>query len=249
VTPTGIHHTGIAGPVETATAAVTLVAVAAYLTAAARLRRRGDRWPWARDAAFTLGGTAIAYVLMVPLAGDPFTAHMAQHLIVAMVAPLKGGVVERGPVDHLRPPFQQDQGGVVLGSIQQFLHDSFVNHCTFPSCGALEPGGPGRRLAFSLCPWPHGRRRTVHERGGARYPAGPATGRGSCSPTAATATTTTSTAVCCGSAESNRSSPDAVCHGSGLGTMRWVQSARMLNLRLPSAADPLGSVTTSAKRC
>jgi putative membrane protein len=88
VTPTGIHHTGIAGPVETATAAITLVAVAAYLTAAARLRRRGDRWPWARDAAFTLGGAAIAYVLMVPLAGEPFTAHMAQHLIVAMVAPL-----------------------------------------------------------------------------------------------------------------------------------------------------------------
>jgi hypothetical protein len=50
--------------------------------------------------------------------------------------------------------------------------------------------------------------------------AGPATGRGSCSPTAAT--TTTSTAVCCGSAGSNRSSPDAACHGSGLGTMRWV---------------------------
>ena len=38
-------------------------------------------------------------------------------------------------------------------------------------------------------------------------PAGPATGPGSCSPTAAT--TTTSTAACCGNGASSRSSPDA----------------------------------------
>lgn len=88
MTPAGISHTGAGGPAEAVTAAVSLVAVAVYLAAAARLRRRGDGWPWRRDAAFTTGGAGIAYVVLFPLNGGPFTAHMIQHLIVAMAAPL-----------------------------------------------------------------------------------------------------------------------------------------------------------------
>lgn len=88
MTPADIQHTGTGGPVETVTAAVSLVAVLVYLTAAARLRRRGDGWPRFREASFTTGGAGIAYVFLVPLPGGPFTAHVIQHLIVAMAAPL-----------------------------------------------------------------------------------------------------------------------------------------------------------------
>ncbi|WP_244257982.1 cytochrome c oxidase assembly protein [Streptomyces sp. Tu 2975] len=70
------------------TAAVSLLAVAGYLAAAVRLRRRGDAWPWVRDASFTTGGAGIAYVLLVALPGGPFTAHVIHHLIVVMAAPL-----------------------------------------------------------------------------------------------------------------------------------------------------------------
>jgi putative membrane protein len=67
-------------------------AAVAYLMAAARLRRRGDRWPWPRSAAFTAGGGTLVLAAAVPPAGGPFpgpfTAHAAQHLLAGMVAPL-----------------------------------------------------------------------------------------------------------------------------------------------------------------
>lgn len=69
-------------------AAAALAAAFIYLLAAARLRRRGDRWPWQRDASITAGGTALAYAGTGTLPGPSFTAHMAQHLIVAMAAPV-----------------------------------------------------------------------------------------------------------------------------------------------------------------
>ncbi|WP_190191986.1 cytochrome c oxidase assembly protein [Streptomyces minutiscleroticus] len=63
-------------------------AVVAYVAAAVRLRRRGDAWPRPRDASFAAGGAGLAYASTAPLPGGPFTAHMAQHLVVAMAAPL-----------------------------------------------------------------------------------------------------------------------------------------------------------------
>lgn len=76
---------GLAGLV---TAAACVPAVAGYAAGAARLRRRGDAWPRWRDASFTAGGTALAWAAAGPLPGGPFTAHMVQHLIVGMAAPL-----------------------------------------------------------------------------------------------------------------------------------------------------------------
>jgi putative membrane protein len=93
VTP--LHgHTGPvaahAGPglPEQLTATAAVLAALAYLWAAARLRRRGDAWPRARDASFACGGAALAWVAVGGLPGGPFTAHMAQHLVVGMAAPL-----------------------------------------------------------------------------------------------------------------------------------------------------------------
>ncbi|GGU24921.1 cytochrome c oxidase assembly protein [Streptomyces lavendofoliae] len=80
---------GLAGPL---TAAVAVLAVGAYLLAAARLRRRGDAWPPYRDVSFACGGGALAWAAAGGMAGTPvgapFTTHMAQHLVVGMAAPL-----------------------------------------------------------------------------------------------------------------------------------------------------------------
>lgn len=74
--------------VEPVVAAAALLAAAAYLLAAARLRRRGDAWPWPRDVSFAAGGAALAWAAVGAVPGGPFTAHMIQHLIVGMTAPL-----------------------------------------------------------------------------------------------------------------------------------------------------------------
>ncbi|MER7490079.1 cytochrome c oxidase assembly protein [Streptomyces sp. NPDC126497] len=76
------------GPVEAVTAAAALAAAAVYVSAAVRLRRRGDAWPRWRDASFTAGGAGLAWAAVGPLPGGPFTAHMVQHLVVGMAAPL-----------------------------------------------------------------------------------------------------------------------------------------------------------------
>ncbi|WP_333766897.1 cytochrome c oxidase assembly protein [Streptomyces sp. IBSBF 2435] len=69
------------------TAVLSLGVAVVYLMAARRLRRRGDRWPPVRDAGFTAGAALVAAALL-PLPGGGFTAHMGEHLLVAMVAPV-----------------------------------------------------------------------------------------------------------------------------------------------------------------
>ncbi|MFS0692988.1 cytochrome c oxidase assembly protein [Streptomyces nitrosporeus] len=70
------------------TVAGALLVTVLYQLAAARLRRRGDAWPRWRGASFTAGGAGVAWAAVGPLPGGPFTAHMAQHLITGMAAPL-----------------------------------------------------------------------------------------------------------------------------------------------------------------
>lgn len=64
------------------------LAVAAYLAAATRLRRRGDAWPRHRDVCFVLGATALGLTALTLGPDTTFTTHMAQHLVLAMAAPL-----------------------------------------------------------------------------------------------------------------------------------------------------------------
>jgi putative membrane protein len=64
------------------------VALALYAAGVLRLRRRGDAWsPW-RFLSFGAGACGLAAGLAAPLPGGEFTAHMLQHLIVGMYAPL-----------------------------------------------------------------------------------------------------------------------------------------------------------------
>ncbi|NYI05052.1 cytochrome c oxidase assembly protein [Allostreptomyces psammosilenae] len=76
---------GVVAPIA---AAAVLSAVAGYLLASARLRRRGDAWPRPREASFAAGGAALLWALLAGAPGGPFTAHMAQHLLLGMIAPL-----------------------------------------------------------------------------------------------------------------------------------------------------------------
>jgi putative membrane protein len=79
---------GVPGLPECLAAAAALIAVFGYLAAAARLRRRGDAWPRRRDGSFACGVAAAAIVAPASPPTGPFTAHMIQHLIVGMIAPV-----------------------------------------------------------------------------------------------------------------------------------------------------------------
>jgi putative membrane protein len=84
---TGAGHRPLDPPAILA-ALVALLAAFAYLNALAQLRRRGDAWPRARQHAFLAGSVAVALAVTAPMPGAEFTAHMVQHLILGMLAPL-----------------------------------------------------------------------------------------------------------------------------------------------------------------
>lgn len=79
------------------TAALALVALlaAAYALAASRTPRPWSRW---RTAAWLAGCSTVAVALLLPESGGPRT-HMAQHLLLGMVAPI--GLVLAAPITLL----------------------------------------------------------------------------------------------------------------------------------------------------
>ncbi|WP_019630068.1 cytochrome c oxidase assembly protein [Actinomadura atramentaria] len=83
------HHA--AGPLDAlAPGAAVLVLAAAYLAAAVRVRRRDPARPWStpRTAAFLTGCALLVLAAAVPDAHHDFRAHMLQHLLLGMYAPL-----------------------------------------------------------------------------------------------------------------------------------------------------------------
>lgn len=76
---------------EVISAMVLVSAAVVYARWAARLRRRGDRWPWYRTASFLGGIALLAWITQ----GAPtiygmvtFSGHMIQHMLLAMMVPL-----------------------------------------------------------------------------------------------------------------------------------------------------------------
>ena len=70
---------------------VLVLVTGAYVTGVRRLRARGDAWGVGRLVAFLLGVLALAVALVSGLARYDtvlFGAHMAQHMLLAMVAPV-----------------------------------------------------------------------------------------------------------------------------------------------------------------
>ncbi len=67
------------------------IAAVMYVRWAARLKRRGDSWPWYRTMWFLLGITVLAWITQ----GAPmvygvvtFSGHMVEHMLLVMVAPV-----------------------------------------------------------------------------------------------------------------------------------------------------------------
>lgn len=118
--------------VQPVVAVTALLAAAAYALAAGRLRRRGDIWSRWRGVSFTAGSAAVAWVAVGPVPGGPFTAHMMQHLILGMTAPLLL-VLARPLTLALRtlPP------GVARRGLLTLAHSRFVGWLTFPPLAAL----------------------------------------------------------------------------------------------------------------
>ncbi|MEU3459153.1 cytochrome c oxidase assembly protein [Streptomyces sp. NPDC006733] len=90
-----MHHPGSgSGPLGAALTVLLLLAVAgAYLLAVRRARRRNPAQGWSgrRTASFLTGTALLAVALLPPLgpaAHTDFRAHMAQHLLIGMYAPL-----------------------------------------------------------------------------------------------------------------------------------------------------------------
>ncbi|MGI5271170.1 cytochrome c oxidase assembly protein [Nonomuraea sp. CA-218870] len=87
MTPGHDHHAGGLAMAPAALCLAVLLA-AGYVVAAHRLRRRGDAWPWAWQASFVAGAALLAAAFSVRMPAQPFTAHMAQHLLAGMLAPV-----------------------------------------------------------------------------------------------------------------------------------------------------------------
>jgi putative membrane protein len=113
-------------------AAAAVAAILLYAWGADRLRRRGDTWPWHRDAAFTVGAGALAYTFVAALPGGPFTAHMAQHLVTGMAAPLL--LVLARP---LTLAFRAMRPGRARRALSALVHSRPAAWLVFPPAAAL----------------------------------------------------------------------------------------------------------------
>ncbi|MEW1631607.1 cytochrome c oxidase assembly protein [Streptomyces sp. NPDC089173] len=104
----------------------------AYYWAASRLLRRGDAWPRWRTISFIAGSAGVAWIAVSPLPGEPFTAHMTEHLILGMVAPLLL-VLARPFTLALRvlPP------GTARRSLLTLMHSRPAAWLVFPPVAAL----------------------------------------------------------------------------------------------------------------
>ncbi len=126
-----------AGPVAAPLALACALAAAVYAAGAARLRGRGDAWPWRRDAAFAAGCAAVVWSLAGAVPGGPFTAHAGRHLLVAMAGP---ALLTAGrPLTlllRLLPP------GVPRRGLLRVAHSSATGWLLFPPvAAAVDLGG------------------------------------------------------------------------------------------------------------
>lgn len=78
-------------PVDPGLAVALVLAGVLYGSGVRRLARRGRRWPPARTASFAAGLVAVAVATQTAIERSDttsFTAHMTQHVLLGMVAPL-----------------------------------------------------------------------------------------------------------------------------------------------------------------
>ncbi|MDQ3505702.1 MAG: cytochrome c oxidase assembly protein [Actinomycetota bacterium] len=112
-----------------------LLAAALYLWGVRRLAGRGVHWPLGRQISFYVGGLGtVAFATVSGLAAYEsvlFSAHMVQHLLLAMVAPI---FLALGAPVTLALRVLPRRGRSVLVSV---LHSRMAKVLTFPAVGWL----------------------------------------------------------------------------------------------------------------
>ncbi|MGW9415792.1 cytochrome c oxidase assembly protein [Arthrobacter cupressi] len=128
---------------------VAVFAAVAYLLGVAKLRRRGDSWPWLRTVVWLVGLAVLTYITSGPLAVYGmvlFSMHMVDHMALTMVAPLF--LVLGSPVTlALRALPARGEGSRGDGSrglrewLLVFVHSKFSQLVTHPLFAAANFAG------------------------------------------------------------------------------------------------------------
>ena len=116
-------------------AVVSLLAIAVYLIGVVRLRRSGVAWPWWRTLSFTAGGLSLFAVTGTWFNGYSmalFSTHMAQHMVLSMIAPLL--LLCGSPVTLALRVLPRGKGtaGVPRALLLEVLHSRFARVISHP---------------------------------------------------------------------------------------------------------------------
>ncbi|ADB35514.1 conserved hypothetical protein [Kribbella flavida DSM 17836] len=114
-----------------------LVLVIVYAWAVQRLQRRGDTWSVGRFLCFAGGVLGLTAAFALPLPGRAFTAHMTQHLLIGMLAPLL--IVLARPLTLALRVLRPGRARQSLLALAHSRWSSFVQ--LLPVVAVLEVGG------------------------------------------------------------------------------------------------------------
>ncbi|WP_236783216.1 cytochrome c oxidase assembly protein [Arthrobacter sp. QXT-31] len=124
--------------------AVAVFGLASYLLGVAKVRARGDKWPWFRTVPWIIGLLVLTYIT----SGPPsvygrvlFSAHMVDHMALTMVAPIF--LVLGAPVTlALRAlPARKDGSRGLREWLLLFVHSKFSQVVTHPLFAAANFAG------------------------------------------------------------------------------------------------------------
>jgi putative copper resistance protein D len=116
-------------------AVVSLIALAVYLIGVLQLRRSGVTWPWWRTLSFVAGAVSLFGVTGTWLNGYSmvlFSTHMAQHMVLSMIAPLL--LLCGSPVTLALRTLPRGKGtaGVPRALLLDVLHSRFGRFVSHP---------------------------------------------------------------------------------------------------------------------
>jgi putative copper resistance protein D len=116
-------------------AVAAVLALLAYAVGVVRLRRSGVAWPWWRTALFALGAVSLFAVTGTWLNGYSmvlFSTHMAQHMVLSMVAPILLLLGSPVTVALRALPRGRGSAGVPRALLLELLHSRFARFVSHP---------------------------------------------------------------------------------------------------------------------
>ena len=116
-------------------AVVSIVLLVVYLVGLARLQRSGVSWPWWRTGSWILGCLTLFFATGTGLNGYGmvvFSVHMAQHMVLSMVAPIF--LLCGSPITLALRSLPRGQGtaGVPRALLLELLHSRFARFLSNP---------------------------------------------------------------------------------------------------------------------